>query len=1518
MKKLGLDIGTNSIGWALIENDIENNTGSILGLGSRIVPMDNLGDYEKGNYETKAKKRTKDRGARRLLQRYKLRRTRLIRVFKILGWMPESFPENFKGIEKHNINDYLPFSEETLNQAKMVFKPKDDSRIYNDWIIYFLRNKALNEKVTLYELARILYHFNQRRGFKSGRKDLKEITEINEVKYPIYNDWVEVVKVESVIELNSEKGFTYFELLLSNLENSYNVKIKRKTKPDWEGQEREFAIKSKTTKDLNITYSISEIDPIKWENRKKAHEKAVIQSNLFVGQYYLNRLLEDRNYRTKDRIIDRKFYKEELSAIWTKQLEFNDDLKDNSKLSLIATKLYEHNIDKQKEIKANDLLHVFMNDIIYYQRDLKSQKHLISFCQYETMVDNRGKEFNLRVTPKSSPFFQEFRIWQTIHNLKILQKEKVENGKLIFDVDVTDDYLDNSKKEKLFELFDSRELVSHDAILSLLGFKKDQKEFFEGKETKTYLFKLNFPTSKDFFGNVTKAFFRKVFKKHDFEIEGEKFLSNENLFYRLWHVFYSINDIESISETLSKKPFNFSLELAKHISKLLEFKSEYASYSAKAIKKFLPLLRAGKYWEIDKIDSKTLERIQHILNAEDLDGLNNKTRQEIHERDFKSVNDFVGLSTHLAAYVIYGRHSEKLVVEKYSEFSQVNIKELIPYNSLRNPVVEKMVRETLNLTKEIWKLHGQPDEIHIELGRDLKKNSNERKEISSQHTKNEIERKKIIEILKELNGANSESPSDIEKFQLWKDTGGTIAKERFDELFKKEGIVKDKLVEYKKNYFLPVSNEPSKSDIEKYKLWVDANHLSPYTARPIPLGKLFTEAYQIEHIIPRSRFFDDSFGNKTICESEVNALKDNMLGMEFIEACAGRVVNLSDGSQVKILSVEEYKLHTNNQFKGKKKRYLTLIDVPEEFISRQLNDTRYISRTIGDLMHPFAKRDNGLIFTNGTITSELKGSWGLHKKWKELLKPRFERLAKITGETLIEWDDNTKDFHFKKDYKRVDHRHHAMDAIIIACTSRSHIQYLNSLNALNKLPKTSDEWRKYSILLNREKQLLNKETGVKEFEKPWSSFTMDVFDALQKIVVSHKPSKPIVTKAINKYIKWEKDENNIWKKVSKRQEDPASERSWKAVKISMFKGAAGAVKLREYKSYSLKDAIKLQIDFLKSSSKKGIGKIQFEKLIFKNTITSAIDLENQTKMLIFYDRVISEINDLILSNSFNEEQIGLILKKKPLLDEKGNKITKLSVLTYENYAAKRVSLNEGFSEKNISKIPYSEHSALALILKDHLNEYKENAFKGEGLEILARKNNGKPITKVTNTDGPALNKISLNGKLLEVDGGANQYFEIKINSTTMERSYRTIPLLDAIDRLSKRKPINDLEEGYEYIILSPNDYVYVPDCDSEGKVIEDISRIDWVNPSQKMVQKIYLLRSFSKTQAFFIPAFIAKSLEENGIELGSNNKSESVWDINGWKQTINKRIKEQKLSNQMIKGICIKLKVDRLGNVNPY
>ncbi len=94
MKKiLGLDVGTNSVGYALISKDNDNRQGEIISIGSRIIPMgqDKIKDFGKGITVSNTSERTTYRGTRRLNERKLLRRTRLFNVFKTMGWIDENF-----------------------------------------------------------------------------------------------------------------------------------------------------------------------------------------------------------------------------------------------------------------------------------------------------------------------------------------------------------------------------------------------------------------------------------------------------------------------------------------------------------------------------------------------------------------------------------------------------------------------------------------------------------------------------------------------------------------------------------------------------------------------------------------------------------------------------------------------------------------------------------------------------------------------------------------------------------------------------------------------------------------------------------------------------------------------------------------------------------------------------------------------------------------------------------------------------------------------------------------------------------------------------------------------------------------------------------------------------------------------------------------------------------------------------------------------------------------------------------
>lgn len=1428
MKKiLGLDIGTNSIGWAFIENDLEEHKGKIIAAGSRIIPMEGREkDFEAGKSVSKNADRRSARSARRLLQRYRLRRQRLIKVLKKLGWLPVNFPEDFKQLNKFNINAYLPFSDETVEKGKKLF---NSDSIPNDWLIYLLRSRALKEKISLNEFARILYHFNQRRGFRSSRKDKSdELNDSEEIKYPIREKTIEVFSINSIQETEEKNKFGKIFLVSATTPESvsFTGTIIRKSIPDWLNKKIELEVTKITNKAGEISYEFRLPDRSDWAKMKIALEKDIKESGLYTGEYHLNHLLIDRNYRIKERIVDRSLYQAEFDAIWQKQSEYHPELSDNSQLPALVDILYAHNKEKRNELLRNNLHYLIKNDIIYYQRELKSQKHLISDCRYEKKIASDGKIYGVKVAHKSSPLFQEFRIWQDIQNLRIFRLEKLQpDGKINFDVDETTIHLTASNIGKLFTLFDNKTNITQKELFKEIS--SEQNKLSESTH------RFNYPKEKSFKGNETKAFFRKVFKKHNYVTEGELILQNPTKFELLWHIFYSLKDEKSIVSALTRN-FSFPNELARHISKLPEFKSEFGSYSSKAIKKLLQLMRVGSFWQVSQVDEKTKVRIDKIITGEFDENISIEVRNKIEEwqsknRRLNSIESFSGLPLWLAAYVVYGRHSERENEIKLESFEEITP---IPQNTLRNPIVEQITNETLQVVKEIWRKYERPDEIHIELARDLKNNAEERKKINDIVFKNQSERKRVVAILKGLNNANSDSPSDIERLRLWEETGNKAARDSFPKF----------------------SKEPTRQEIEKYMLWGEQNHISPYTGKVIPLSKLFTPEYEIEHIIPKSRFFDNSFGNKTISEASVNSFKDSSTAMQMIIDHGGREVE-HRGKKFKLLTVDEYKQHIKTTFYGKWKKinYFLKEDIPDDFLTRQINDTRYISKKLSELLYPIAKDD--VIFTIGSITSELKEKWGLHRVWKEILKPRFERLEKLTDEKLIDLDKEHNDIHFKKDYKRVDHRHHALDALIIAATNREHIRYLNSLNAASEKDRLN---RKYKLVKSK----------IREFNLPWDNYTKDVKDTLKQIIVSHKNRTRVLTKGFNLYTKWVLDNGKWLKKMV-----PQDNSSLYSVRKSLFKEPLGKIHLAEYKDVIVKRAIEVQFNYLTRYTSKIQPRIANRDLRIN-------------------------INTLIKNCGFDLAATLKYIKDNPIKDNDGKVLPKIQILEFNEYAAKRVSLDKTFDIKKIEKIPYARHSNNRLVnilrahLKENANDPKE-AFSGEGLDQLAKKY-GKPITKVTTYEEIG-NKFSFSGKLVEADKGSNVFFVIYENvedrNDRIINSESSLPLVNVIDCIANKIPIAQEKPGYRTIILSPNDLVYVPEDD------EAINSIDWSN-KQNISERIYKVVSFSKAQCFFIPHFVASPLIDT-IELGANNKSERTWD------------------GIMIKNRCIKIIVNRLGNIVP-
>ena len=126
------------------------------------------------------------------------------------------------------------------------------------------------------------------------------------------------------------------------------------------------------------------------------------------------------------------------------------------------------------------------------------------------------------------------------------------------------------------------------------------------------------------------------------------------------------------------------------------------------------------------------------------------------------------------------------------------------------------------------------------------------------------------------------------------------------------------------------------------------------------MSRLFTTDYEIEHIIPQSLYFDDSYNNKVICEAAVNKLKSNKLGYQFIKENGGQIVDLGNGRKVHVYTKDEYLTFVKDNYRHNKAKLKRLLmeEIPDDFINRQLNDSRYISKLIKGLLSNIVSQIN--------------------------------------------------------------------------------------------------------------------------------------------------------------------------------------------------------------------------------------------------------------------------------------------------------------------------------------------------------------------------------------------------------------------------------------------------------------------------------------------------------------------------------------------------------------------------------
>ncbi len=345
-------------------------------------------------------------------------------------------------------------------------------------------------------------------------------------------------------------------------------------------------------------------------------------------------------------------------------------------------------------------------------------------------------------------------------------------------------------------------------------------------------------------------------------------------------------------------------------------------------------------------DSRTVRLEQLGLSTEEISGLLELTPSGYQRVSLKAMRKML---PYLEAGMIY----DKACAEAGYEFRALNdthkmhllkgeaVNEVL--NDITNPVVKRSVSQTIKVINAIVLKYGSPQAVNIELAREMAKNFTDRTNMRKDMENRQKENEKVKKKLQELGKAN-----------------------------------------------------PTGQDILKYRLWQDQQGRCIYSGKVIPLEELFDGAYDIDHILPYSITFDDSYRNKVLVTAQENRQKGNRIPYEYFGADEKRW-NAYE-SLVKAL-IQDYR----KQQKLLKKAFTE--EEQQEFKERNLNDTKYITRVVYNLIRqnlelaplnrPEKKKQVWAV--NGAVTSYLRKRWGLPQK------------------------DRSTD------------THHAMDAVVIAC-----------------------------------------------------------------------------------------------------------------------------------------------------------------------------------------------------------------------------------------------------------------------------------------------------------------------------------------------------------------------------------------------------------------------------------------------------------------------------------------------------
>ena len=761
-------------------------------------------------------------------------------------------------------------------------------------------------------------------------------------------------------------------------------------------------------------------------NQRYAHLQ---EAHLTVGQYFTEQLRSSKTesgaivYRVKDQVYPRQAYIDEYDQIMQVQSAY------------------------YPEVLTPHFIKMLRDEVIFMQRPLKSCKHLVSLCEFEKQekvmrvqqddgkggkeVVERKIKFGPKVAPKSSPLFQLCRLYEAVNNIRLTYPDN--SPRLLTDEERTKlvAYLQGneattaSKKKKESTTEKPKKLtapkLTYKVLTKLLKIKEELRadklleSGITGDTTRIALASILQPyeqyhhlltmeletrpmkvqTTDEATGEITE---------HEVAVLTDSYTRQP--LYRLWHILYSIEERDAMRKALITQ-LGISEEdldggLLDQLYRLDFVKPGYGNKSAKFMCKLLPQLQQG-----------------------------------------------LGYSEACAA--VGYRHSASLTREEIAErplFPQIP---RLQRNELRQPMVEKILNQMINLVNTLQAEYGI-DEVRIELARELKMSREEREKISIANRSREKENKKIAEHIQEC------------------------------------------------GFY------PTKTRIRKYMMWEEAEHRCMYCGKEISLSQCMNgDEMEVEHIIPKSILYDDSFGNKTCACRRCNKEKGNLTAREYIQSKGWEAdyrKRLTDLLQKKSISYSKYQ------------RLLWLKkDIPTDFLERQLRLTQYISRQAMSILQQGIRR---VTASEGGVTARLRSLWGYDDILHSLNLDRYESM----GETELvpkhpnSEEDNSMKCRITDWSKRKDHRHHAIDALVVACTRQGYIQRLNRISS----ESDRDEMRRETEL--RKEPTADKLSLLERWLSQRPHFSVqDVSDKVAEILISYPKPKRTHTWGRNRYKK---------------------------------------------------------------------------------------------------------------------------------------------------------------------------------------------------------------------------------------------------------------------------------------------------------------------------------------------------------------------------------------------------------------